>query len=326
MTRRRRAGVAIALVAMLALGACGGDPEPVSQVDPAAGPPGTGLDPGTAPEGSVLVVAVADMVCAPTDEPMAGGPDGVGAVCQQDATAALVRPEVEAILVPGDLQYESATLEDFETAYAASWGRFRDITIPAPGNHEYRTDGGAGYHAYFGDRVGTPGESWYSTDVGAWHVVSLNSNCGAVGGCGTDSAQYAWLQDDLAASDAACTVALWHHPRFSTGAYGDTEEMAAMWELLDDAGAELVLSGHEHTYERFVPMSADGTPVDDGMRQWIVGMGGKNHYPADARDDVAARDNTTFGVLELLLEPDGYAWEYVAADGDYHDAGRASCR
>ena len=210
----------------------------------------------------------------------------------------------------------------FESVYAMV------PSVPTPGNHEYQTAGAAGYYAYFGAAAGDPAKGYYSFDLGAWHLVSLNSNCSAAGGCSRGSPQETWLRADLAAHPAACTLAYWHHPEYSSGEHGSNTRMAAIWKALEDAGAELVLVGHDHDYERFAPMTSTGT-VDEaaGVREFVVGTGGKNHYavgPVVPGSEVANDD--TYGILELALRPDGYSWAFLPEPGKtFTDSGSARC-
>jgi 3',5'-cyclic AMP phosphodiesterase CpdA len=198
-----------------------------------------------------------------------------------------------------------------------------------PGNHEYRTDGAEPYFDYFGSRAGEPGKGWYSFDVGEWHVVALNSNCDDVG-CDEGSEQERWLRADLEANDARCALAFWHAPRFSSGGkHGGTKSVEDLWQALLDDGAELVLSGHEHLYERTAPLDAEGN-VDEagGVRQFVVGTGGGEFYGLGERiegSEAALVDAN--GVLRMTLQPGSYDWEFlpVEADGPT-DAGSAECR
>jgi hypothetical protein len=198
-----------------------------------------------------------------------------------------------------------------------------------PGNHEYQTRGAAGYFAYFGDAAGDPAKGYYSFDLGAWRLVALNSNCGAIGGCHAGSPQEQWLRHDLRTRPARCTLAYWHHPRFSSGkTHGNNAEMQPIWQALQDYGAEIVLSGHEHNYERFAPQTAAGDAGDAGVVQFVVGTGGRGHYGFSAhKPNSLVRNSDTLGVLKLTLGTAGYAWEFIAEAGrTFTDTGTASCR
>jgi len=203
----------------------------------------------------------------------------------------------------------------------------KSLTRPAPGNHEYGTPRAAAYFRYFGAAAGDPARGYYGFDVGAWHVVVLNSNCGAVGGCGAGSPQERWLRADLAATRATCTLAFWHHPRFSSGAHGSDPTYTAFWQALYEASADVVLVGHDHDYERFAPQTArGGLALVRGIREFVVGTGGKGVRPfSTSRPNSEARNATTLGVLELTLGRDAYAWRFRAAVGSFRDRGSTAC-
>lgn len=234
----------------------------------------------------------------------------------------------KAVFVLGDLQYEVGRLAAFEASYDPSWGRFKDITWPTPGNHEYGTGVTRGYFEYFGRRAGTKTRSWYSTDIGGWHVVSLNSNCRQIDGCERGSPQEKWLRADLAASKARCTLAIMHDPRWTSDFHGPAEKVDDLWRTLADMGADVVLAAHGHHYERFEPINAAGE-VDEaaGMRQFIVGTGGNDLIPTfGAARGSAVREWRTFGVLKLELQPAAYTWEFVPVPGaSFTDSGSGSC-
>jgi len=275
-----------------------------------------------------VVAAAGDIACDPADPNFNGG-NGTASYCRQMATSdLLVGAGLSAVLLLGDDQYENGSLAKFQASYDPSWGRVKAITRPAPGNHEYNTAAAAGYYAYFGAAAGDPSKGWYSFDLGAWHVVVLNSNCAAVGGCGAGSPQEQWLRADLAAHPGVCTLAAWHHPRFSSGTHGNDPAADAFWRALYDAGADVVLNGHDHVYERFDPQDPDGlADPARGIREFVVGTGGKNQTPfGTIRANSAARSTGTFGVLRLTLRPAGYDWQFLpAAGGSYADAGSVPC-
>ena len=246
-----------------------------------------------------------------------------------EQTAALLDRLPGVVLVLGDAAYPDGTAEQFARCYGPGWGRHVDRTRPAPGNHEYESPGAQGYFRYFGPRAGEPGRGWYSFDLGGWHLVALNSNCTRVGGCDSGSEQERWLRADLARHRRQCTLAYWHHPRFSSGSrHGNGPQVNGLWRTLHDAGADVVLSGHEHNYERFAPLDGDGRPVPSGMRQFVVGTGGKSRYPfGPPLPGSEARDDTSFGVLKLTLRSTDYEWTFEAVDGQrFTDGGSGRCR
>lgn len=273
------------------------------------------------------IAAAGDIACDPESSAFAEG-RGSGSTCRHLATSDLLVGEgYSAVLALGDLQYEDASHAKFLASYDRSWGRVKEITRPVPGNHEYRTTGGAGYYEYFGAAAGDPAEGYYSFDVGAWHVVALNSNCAAVEGCNEGSPQERWLRADLAANPARCTLALWHHPRYSSGTHGSDRAYRPFFQALYDAGADVVLVGHDHDYERFAPQDADGGRDDRrGIPQFVVGTGGRSlrTFPR-VEPNSEARDRSTFGVLELTLGAGAYGWRFRPAVGTFTDSGSARC-
>ncbi len=280
------------------------------------------------PPGSAVTIAAAgDIACDPASGSFNGG-SGTSSSCHMQATADLllgIGPD--AVLTLGDNQYENGALAKYQASYAPSWGQVKGVTRPVPGNHEYGTSQASGYYGYFGSAAGDPAKGYYSYDLGAWHLIALNSNCGEVGGCGAGSPQETWLQADLAAHTNACTLAYWHHPRYSSGQHGDHGSVTALWQALYDAGAELVLSGHDHDYERFAPQDAQGNPDAAGMRQFVVGTGGKNHYAISALSaNSEVHNDDTFGVLKLVLRSDGYDWQFLPEPGKtFTDSGTSAC-
>ena len=241
-------------------------------------------------------------------------------------TSELIADFPDAVVAPlGDLAYPSATAERFDACYDPTWGQFVDRTRPAIGNHDLDAENGAPYYATFGEAAGTPGEGWYSYELGEWHVVVLNSNCDRIG-CEDGSAQHQWLVRDLAGSEAVCTLAYWHHPRFTSGPHGDDPRVGPFWSALADAGADVVLVGHDHHYERFAPLAADGSADSAGVRQFIVGTGGAEIRPRvrEAPGSEVTID-TTWGVLWLSLEADGYQWSFLTVNGGSADNGMARC-
>jgi hypothetical protein len=242
-------------------------------------------------------------------------------------TAALLDGIEGTVFTAGDNAYDDGTAEEFAACYHDTWGRHKARTRPAPGNHDWQDDL-AGYFDYFGDAArGPDGDSWYSYDLGTWHVIVLDSECRKVGGCDADSRQGRWLADDLAASEAGCTVAIWHKPRFSSGEHGNDASVGPFWTGLYRAGADVVINGHDHDYERFAPQDPDGD--EDrvrGIRQFVVGTGGR--YLRRFGDPVAnseLRAAITHGVFKMTLREGAYDWEFVPASGDFSDRGTAFC-
>jgi acid phosphatase type 7 len=247
--------------------------------------------------------------------------------CHQQATANLLS-DVDVVLPLGDLQYDDATLQGFNTYYDESWGSYLSISRPTVGNHEYYASSTAqGYFDYFGSRAGPRPQGYYSYSVGAWHMVSLNANCSDIDGCGPSSPEYTWLQSDLAANATECTLAYWHQPLFGTG--GGTTAVKPFWNLLFAAHADVVLNGHEHHYERFAPQRPNGMPSRRGIREFVVGTGGKSlgGFGAEAPSPTSeVRNSTTFGVLKLTLQATSFAWTFVPEDGKtFTDSGSAAC-
>lgn len=239
-----------------------------------------------------------------------------------EATARLLDQFAGTVFTTGDNAYPSGSLSDFENCYAPSWGRHLARTRPSPGNHDYETPGAEGYYRYFGSMAGAAGVGYYSFDLGEWHIVSLNSNVPMEAG----SSQEQWLKADLRSSAKPCTLAYWHHPLFSSGPHGNDARSRDIWELLFEHRAEVVLSGHDHLYERFAPQSPNGEPVVGGIRQFVVGTGGALPYSVATRvrnSEVTVAGS--FGVLRLTLQPSAYQWEFVTVERGVTDSGNWSC-
>ena len=288
---------------------------------------GTILDDDSPPVPGTKIAAAGDIACDSTSSLFNGG-QGSGLACRQLATSdLLVGAGYAAVLLLGDIQYEDGAYSKFLASYDPSWGRVKSITRPAPGNHEYQSGSAADYYRYFGAAAGDPAKGYYSYDLGGWHIVALNSNCSFVGGCGAGSTQEQWLRADLASHPASCTLAYWHHPRFSSGSHGSDATYTAFWQALYDANADLVLVGHDHDYERFAPQTPSGGPdLVRGIRQFVVGSGGKEirTFPSTAPNS-EARDVTSLGVLELTLGAGAYEWRFRPAVGSFADSGSTSC-
>ncbi|MBA2380976.1 MAG: metallophosphoesterase, partial [Chloroflexi bacterium] len=243
-------------------------------------------------------------------------------------TSDLLLREAGAFFTAGDNAYEDGSATDFTACYAPTWGRVLDRTIlPAAGNHDWNTAGASGYLTYFGKAAAPDGTTWYSKDLGGWHVIVLDSDCARVGGCDDGSPQGRWLARDLASSQARCTLAIWHHPRYSSGEHGNDPTVAPFWNRLHAAGADLIVNGHDHDYERFAPQDPGGTEDRAaGIREIVVGTGGgvlRSFHAIAANSEF--RQAGTYGVLRLTLHPFNYDWEFLPLSGDIADSGSTPC-
>ena len=313
--------------------AAGKEPQLVIEVGTATGGGGGGST-GTDP----TIMAAGDISCSAAS---------TGASCQAQATSDLVIAQNPNYVLPlGDNQYECGELSDYQSYYDTTWGRFKSKTRPVPGNHEYTTSanttnhcynlptGAPGYYQYFGS-IASPLEplctvsckGYYSYDVGAWHLIALNSNCTRVGNCGATDPQGTWLQQDLAAHAGQCTLAYFHHPRWTSGQELPTVAMGPIYQILYDAGADVILNGHDHDYERFAPMDPSGN-VDPsrGIREIIAGTGGRNTTAfTSIAQGSELRNSNTFGVLKMTLHPRGYDWRFMPTAGSFSDSGSQPC-
>lgn len=255
-------------------------------------------------------------------------PESMAARTADIVAAALARDRHAWAVTLGDNTYPVGREEEFEQCYQPTWGRFRERTLPAPGNHDYGMPRAIGYYNYFGELAGPGRRGYYARTLGSWRILSLNSNL--------DHAhmqeQMAWLAQELEqrASDKKihCTLAYWHHPVFSSGGHGNNEVMLAAWKLLAQARADVVLSGHDHDYERFAPLNAEGERDEQtGIRSFVVGTGGAWLTPMFLpRPTTEIRDNATNGVLKLVLNERGYAWEFLPVAGQtFSDRGQGNC-
>lgn len=277
--------------------------------------------------GDPVIGAAGDIACDPTSGSFNGG-NGTATSCREKAVSdTMLASNLTAVLALGDIQYEDGALSKYYQSYDLSWGRLKNITRPAVGNHEYLTAGAAGYYTYFGAAAGDRTKGYYSYNLGAWHIIALNSNCSQVGGCGVGSPQEQWLRADLAANPTMCTLAYFHHPRFSSGQHGNNTSYDAVWRALYAAGVELVLNGHDHIYERFAPQSPAGAADPRGIQQFIVGSGGKNHTTiVSVQPNSIIRNTDTFGFLKLTLHPSSYDWQFVPEPGKtFTDSGTKNC-
>jgi Calcineurin-like phosphoesterase len=267
------------------------------------------------------VIAAAGDIACPSTNPV------TPVTCHQAQTSdLLLELDPDAVLPLGDNQYEDGSLANFQASYDPTWGRVKDISHPTPGNVEYMTPDAAGYYAYFGEAAGDPTTGWYSFDLGSWHLISLNGLC--LSGCREGRPQYEWLSEDLEQSEATCTLAYWHQPRFSSHPEGGDEQYAPFWSLLYSHGVEVVLHGQHHVYERFAPQDPQGrADPGAGIRQFTVGTGGYSLGTfADPVPNSEVRNADTFGVLALTLHDGSYDWEFVPEAGSsFTDAGTGAC-
>jgi len=245
-----------------------------------------------------------------------------------EATAKLLDQLAGTVMAVGDLAYPDGSKENF-VCYDKTWGRAKSRTRPAPGNHEFHAAGASPYFDYFGATAGDPKTGYYSYELGTWHIVVLNSECKDVGGCEPGSPQEKWLRSDLAAHAAACKLAYWHKPLFSSGgAHGNDLTVKPLFQALYDAHADVVVGGHDHDYERFAPQNPDGAADPaHGIREFVVGTGGKNHRPfGESKPNSEVRDATAFGVLKLTLKPKSYDWQFIPEAGkSFTDSGTGAC-
>ena len=243
-----------------------------------------------------------------------------------EATAKLLDATPGTVFTLGDNVYSSGTDTEYAQCFDPTWGRHKARTKPSPGNHDYNTSGASGYYNYWGALAGPAGRGYYSFDLGSWHIISLNSEVSMSAG----SAQETWLRADLAASTKQCTLAYWHKPRFSSGTnHGSLSSAQPLWQALYDFGAEIVLNGHEHNYERFAPQTPTGAADPaKGIREIVSGTGGESHYNDEgtplANSEVF--NGTTFGVLKLTLGAGTYSWQFIPVAGQsFTDSGSGSC-
>ena len=273
------------------------------------GQSGTSAITVTPPSASVVLVGAGDIADCTTGEP----------------TAKLLDNIAGTVFTAGDNAYTNGTASEFASCYDPSWGRHKARTRPSPGNHDYGTSGATGYYNYFGALAGPAGLGYYSYDLGAWHIVSLNSNVSMSAG----SAQEVWLRADLAASTKTCTIAYWHHPRFSSGSsHGSSTQSADVFQALYNAGAEIVIVGHDHEYERFAPQTPNAVADPArGLREFVVGTGGAGLYSfGTPLPNSEVRDNTSHGVLKLTLSNGSYTWQYIPVAGNsFTDSGSGTC-
>jgi hypothetical protein len=282
-----------------------------------------------------VIAAAGDIACDPANAKYNGGA-GHGGRCRMADTAQLLTG-FDAVLPLGDEQYDIGALVAFNRSYDHSgsvgtgWGTASNsIAFPTPGNHEYGTSGASGYFSYFstaGRPTGATNQGWYSFSLGAWHLISLNANCSAIGGCDLGSDEYTWLENDLAQDQSTCVLAYFHQPLFTSG--HPTSTVGPLWHLLynDPERTDVILNGHSHFYERFDPQDPAGSADSNGIREFIVGTGGESHgnFKTTPPNSVV-RNANTFGVLKMSLHATSYDWKFIhIAGASFKDSGSASC-
>ena len=299
------------LVVLTAITSCGGD-RPTAPTAPSSAvethaPPAPAPPLGSMP--AVLVGAGDIALC---------GPD----LANAEATSRLLDGIDGIVVTPGDNTQGAGTAQEFRDCYGPTWGRHRARTRPAPGNHDWQTGSGAAYFDYFGEAAGPSGLGYYSYDAGGWHIVSLNSNVSMSSG----SAQAAWLRRDLESNRTGCTLAYWHHPLVSSGPNGGSPQVREAWQILHEFGAEIVMNGHDHMYERFAPQDPSGRlDLARGIRQFTAGTGGCFLYNVKSLQPNSEVQASVHGVLKLTLREGAYDWQFIPAAGGFSDAGSGVC-
>ena len=291
------------VVSLLGLAACQKQPAEAPGAQPPPPPP------PALPAAPPVVLAVGDIARCDLES--------------DEATAALLDTQPGTILTLGDNVYPTGSVEAFTRCFEPSWGRHKARIRPAVGNHEYLEPNAAPYYDYFGAAAGERGKGYYSFELGAWHLVALNSELRG----DAFEEQVRWLREDLSAHPARCTLAYMHRPLFTSMGVRNNAFVRPLWDALYEAGAELMLNGHDHFYERYEPQAPDGrVDAERGVREYVVGTGGANFYPLEpTQAHTALRLGERYGVLKLTLEEDGYGWEFLQTDGGVGDQGRGVC-
>lgn len=270
---------------------------------------------------AITVYAAGDIADCRWAPPKNSGAEETATLIETDLTEA----NHAVVLTLGDNTYPVGRYAEFSNCYDPTWGRFKQRTYPSPGNHDYGTGNADGYFDYFGEAAGPARRGYYSFMLGNWHIISLNSNLRGE----NLNAQLAWLKTELRQQRAQCTLAFWHHPRYSSGGHGNNKFIQPLWEILAEGGVDIALTGHDHHYERFAPMDGSGQRDEkSGMQQFVVGTGGTRLTPIRIfRKNSEAISNASLGVLKLRLKQDGYDWTFlpVSPDSD-SDQGTAQCR
>lgn len=296
-------------------------------VSPSPEPP---PEPEPEPGDAVQLSAVGDIACSPDSSQWNGGA-GTASECRQADVADLVSDQDEAVLLLGDVQYPDGTLAQFQAGFDPSWGHLADRLKPTPGNHEYYTSGASGYFDYFDDlgvETGGSGMGYYEFDLGEWTILSLNSNCSSVA-CGAGSQQETWFRERLSRARTAerCTLAFWHHPAASSGVHGNQARVADLWSAFVELGGDVLLTGHDHHYERFAMLDSGLSETDDGPLSWVVGTGGKSLRSVSSPSPGTERlIDDAYGLVRFELAAESFSWQWSGVGGARTDSGSSSCR
>jgi hypothetical protein len=283
----------------------------------------------------IALIAALVTVFFPATDVLAADPVLVGAgdiaSCsrsQDEATAKLLDSISGTVFTAGDNVYTHGSASEFTNCYGPTWGRHKSRTRPGPGDEEYETAGAKGYLGYFGSRAAPAGKTYYSFSIGAWHAVVLDTDCSEVGGCGSTSPQATWLRSDLTAHATTCTIAIFHHPRFSSAQSKPDGRSVTFWQILYSYGADVIVSGHRHQYERFAPQTSTGAASSAyGIREFVVGTGGAALVGfSTVAPNSQVRNSSAYGVLKLTLHSSSYDFAFVPIAGQsFRDSGSASC-
>jgi hypothetical protein len=303
---------------------------PPSSTPPTPVPTGTPVPPSESPSDPPTASAGPDPVLLAAGDIARCSADG------DEKTAAILAQHPEAMVQTlGDNAYDKGSARQFG-CFNDSWGVALDRMHPALGGHDYMTEGAAGYFDYFKEALAPyaptgndPAQGWYAYDLGQWRIIVLNSICQHIGGCEATSPQVTWLNAEIQAHPARCSLAVIHHPRFSSGRKGNEPEVQALWEALQWGGVEMVLSGDNHAYERLAPMTPTGEKSATGIRQFIVGTGGARNYlfsEGEIHPNTEVGNDQTWGLLKLTLHGDAYSWEFLPEAGKtFSDTGTEAC-
>ncbi len=325
------AALAIVLLAAGCVPAAGEVVATATPIPTRAAPTETPADTATPlPSATATPVPTPTLTSTPLPITLSGAGDIVE--CGYDGaaqTAALLQELPGEIFTAGDNSNDSGRAVEYRNCYAPTWGLFMNRLHPSPGNHDYGTKGGQPYYDFFGTRAGVPGKGWYSYDLGDWHIVALNTNCDQVS-CKANSEQVEWLRQDLQSHASQCTLAYYHHPRWSSGLAGSLGWIAPLFKTLYDNGVDVVVNGHDHDYERIAPLDPDGNPdPQHGVRSFVVGTGGAalRNFSETILPSSEDRIDHVFGVIKFTLYPDHYDWAFLpAGGGPALDSGSDVCR